>query len=88
MKRHPELLKLASVRCRMSIARLIWEALQKQRFCQETFTKIHQQYLYLDEVPLFVEDYALNLLAQEEISRKPYENCLRVRPRYTPRTAI
>lgn len=71
---HPHLIRLASVRCRISVNRLIWDAMQKQRFCTESFNKIHDRFVFLDEIPPFVEDYALNLLAKHEKQQK--QTCL------------
>lgn len=72
--KHPELVRLASVRGRMSVERLVMQALRTQRFYNEGLTKIMQRYEYLNEMPQFVEDYALQLLARYEREQK--EQCL------------
>lgn len=67
--RHPELLRIASVKCQMSVTAIIANAMRGQRFC-EPFQRIYDRYHYLDELPQFVEDYALKLLAENERKQK------------------
>ena len=66
--RHPELIFLAAERLHIHVTRVISDAFDKRRLYISAYTlsSLHDRLLYEGEIPEFVEDYALNLLAKHE----------------------
>jgi hypothetical protein len=84
--RHPELLFLAMDRCHVRLHKLIYDAFDRKRLfiSARTLCALHDKFMRCGDVPEFVEDYALDLLAKHEKETKlpnSYQEWLTVRLR-------
>jgi len=66
--KHPNLVYMACAKTRITIPRLIYESFVYQERMTSTrrLYNLHQLFIHgcYDDVPQFIEDYALNLLAK------------------------
>ena len=70
---HPELIYKASYRCRIPVMLVIYDAFcyEERKISKSHLNDVYQLFIHTRQIPQFVEDYALDVLAGRAV-RQPF----------------